>query len=529
MGFSIKLAPGVRVRASSQGLRASVGPRVARVHFGAGRTGVSTGAGPVSLYGSLSGGSRRGSSRGGRAPSAASYQRELVRQQRQANREAKIEDAKALATAFSHILELHHADFPLATRPTAPAPAQPDRNQIYAHYERQALQGLGLFKRAERAAARERAAAWTSAEADRQWNAQVEGHNQTQSHLDHMWHQLCSNSPEIVHETIGEAFEDNEVPSAVLSVDGAEVSLALLVPAIDDAVPDRWPSITDAGNVSIRKLGKRERSDYYTLFVCAQTLVTVREAFAVAPGLRSARVTALRIDGQSVYGQPRVSCLLAAAFDRDSLNGVLWQSASSAEIVSETSRELLLRQSGPSKDLTPLELSREPDLDALVQSIDLHELGAQIVPAATHVPPAEPRSRHGMHTQESPSVATSAPNPATLALDRIAGCRGQVNQLLTAYRETGTDVTAQIQETVQGSIDNAVNTLTQISERVFTEIRAGGVRESRGQSALPHVKQAIAATTAITENAQGRDPHSLLADAEAILHPLEIAHNRISA
>ena len=50
MGFSVKIAPGVRVRASSRGVRTSIGPRVARVHVGACRTGISTGAGPVGLY-----------------------------------------------------------------------------------------------------------------------------------------------------------------------------------------------------------------------------------------------------------------------------------------------------------------------------------------------------------------------------------------------------------------------------------------------------------------------------------------------
>ena len=35
MGFSVKIAPGVRVRASSRGVRTSIGPRVARVHVGA--------------------------------------------------------------------------------------------------------------------------------------------------------------------------------------------------------------------------------------------------------------------------------------------------------------------------------------------------------------------------------------------------------------------------------------------------------------------------------------------------------------
>ena len=39
MGFSVKLAPGVRIRASSHGIRAGIGPRVGRVNVGTGRTG----------------------------------------------------------------------------------------------------------------------------------------------------------------------------------------------------------------------------------------------------------------------------------------------------------------------------------------------------------------------------------------------------------------------------------------------------------------------------------------------------------
>ena len=38
MGMSVRLAPGVRVRVSSRGVRTSVGPRVARLHVGGGAT-----------------------------------------------------------------------------------------------------------------------------------------------------------------------------------------------------------------------------------------------------------------------------------------------------------------------------------------------------------------------------------------------------------------------------------------------------------------------------------------------------------
>ncbi|HUY51695.1 MAG TPA: DUF4236 domain-containing protein [Streptosporangiaceae bacterium] len=61
MGIYLKLLPGVRVRLSRRGTRWSVGPRAARLHFGAGGKGVSTGAGPFSLYRALRRRRRRGS------------------------------------------------------------------------------------------------------------------------------------------------------------------------------------------------------------------------------------------------------------------------------------------------------------------------------------------------------------------------------------------------------------------------------------------------------------------------------------
>lgn len=58
-GFSVKLAPGVRVRASSKGLRTSVGPRAARVHVGGGRTAISSSVGPLIWSGTVGGKRRR--------------------------------------------------------------------------------------------------------------------------------------------------------------------------------------------------------------------------------------------------------------------------------------------------------------------------------------------------------------------------------------------------------------------------------------------------------------------------------------
>jgi hypothetical protein len=49
-GLYLRLFPGLKVRLSRRGARWSVGPRIARYHTGAGGSGWSTGAGPVSRY-----------------------------------------------------------------------------------------------------------------------------------------------------------------------------------------------------------------------------------------------------------------------------------------------------------------------------------------------------------------------------------------------------------------------------------------------------------------------------------------------
>jgi hypothetical protein len=371
VGFSVKLAPGIRVRASSRGIRASLGPRAARVHVGGGRTGVSTGIGPVGFYTAIGGGGRRR----GSSPQAA-YQRQLATQQRQAAQAERAATAQHLADAFLHILNLHRVDFPAARPPVAPEPAPPDRATIYQHYETQALTGISRFKRAERAAAKHQAAVWADGEAARRWAVSQQQQAQWQQELDRQWRLLAGNDPDTVLSTLGEAFEDNEAASAAVGLDGSVVSLVVLVPLAGQAIPDRMAGRTSAGNVSLKKLTQTEKADFYRQFVCGQILVTLREAFAVAPGLTGARVVVLRNDGRDVYGRPVVPCLAAVSITRQALQGVQWHEADAIAIVNAAAHESLIVQKGRIRELSPLDLTDEPDIAALVRAVDLEELTA---------------------------------------------------------------------------------------------------------------------------------------------------------
>ena len=130
MGMSFKVAPGVRIRASSRGISAGVGPRAARVHVGTRGVGVSSGVGPFSTYSHLSGGSGRAArsrprSVGPTKAAIAAAERDV----RTAERETDIERVAALER---QLVSVHAESFPAAERTVLPPPDPVDPDPIEA-------------------------------------------------------------------------------------------------------------------------------------------------------------------------------------------------------------------------------------------------------------------------------------------------------------------------------------------------------------------------------------------------------------
>lgn len=369
MGFSVRLAPGVRVRASSRGVRTSIGPRVARVHVGAGRTGVSTGVGPVGYYTSVGGTRSRAPSRSG--SSAAT--RQLAAANRAAAAQQKAEEGERLADALAAVLDLHRAEFEPAQRPVAPPPPPIDVDAVRAPHVRAAKAATGIFARADRKAALAEAERRTLAEVAVLQQSFAEQQAAWQRQLDAQWQALSSNEPDAVLAALAEAFEDNEAAAAAVGVEGQEVSLVVLVPPAS-ALPERRPTLTQAGNLSLKKLTKRETADIYKMLVCGHLLVTVKEAFAVAPRLAAARVVAMRPAPADAYGAVKPEVLLATRLERSALQGIRWADADAPQIVNDAGTGTMLNQKGSTQELTPLDLSKEPDLQALVRAVDFEDL-----------------------------------------------------------------------------------------------------------------------------------------------------------
>jgi len=250
-----------------------------------------------------------------------------------------------------------------------------DINAVTTQHRKAALAGIGIFNRSARTAAKAAAAEAARGEVDAMAAENRRKHGAYQEELDMLWGRLVNNDPDVVLGTLAEAFEDNEAAAAPVGVTGAEASVVVLVPSTT-AVPERRPTTTAAGNLSLKKLTKRESADFYKLLVCGYVLATVKEAFAVAPGLTHVRVVALRSPGTDAYGKARIEALLGARFARTALDGVLWADANTDAtiVVNDTSTELTARFTGLSKEFTALDLATEPDLATVIAAVDLNEL-----------------------------------------------------------------------------------------------------------------------------------------------------------
>jgi hypothetical protein len=142
MRKSFKVAPGVRIRASSRGISAGVGPRAARVHVGTRGVGMSSGIGPLSAYSHLGGGGGGQGSSGGvrRASYGGATKASIAAREREAKAAAREADINRVAALEKALISVHGASFPEAERVTLPPSGEVDPQPIKT--ERAAAAGI---------------------------------------------------------------------------------------------------------------------------------------------------------------------------------------------------------------------------------------------------------------------------------------------------------------------------------------------------------------------------------------------------
>lgn len=367
-GVGFRVAPGVRLRATRRGPRVSLGPRMARVHVGGGRTAVSSGSGPVTLWSTLSGGGHASASGGGGGSTSAGARK-----------------AGEWATVRAHLDELlsqHLAPVELATRPIVPSPPRPSRWAVRVARYRELAGHLdavedevsaGVARRRGGVLARWRA--WRTSGngldaevAARGMRAEAERARQQQA-ADAWWARLVANDPEVVAERLETALVGHAMPATVTAVEAGRASLAIAAEPPEKLIGTREPTLTEAGNLSLRRMTKTRRHELYQAAISSAVLAVAAEAFAVAPGLAAVEVAVVEpqhLGGPGVIllaDLPREAVLPDGA--DEPVASSLWEAAEAGRVT------VVVDRGGRIGALRPLEPDEVPEVAMLLDVLDV--------------------------------------------------------------------------------------------------------------------------------------------------------------
>lgn len=357
MGFGIKLMPGVRIRASSRGVRLGVGPRYARAHVGTrgagvsvgpraarayvgtqgsfvssrvgpvqagpGGIGVKVGAGPASVW--LSPGRATVVAGGGpfwlglpfratRNKSRYASQREHafrdlygdsnVRPAPGAEydayqdrlRDAGVRRRNEVEMAAAHV-RAHLFDMApmMLVAQRYPQPRRPAIPPLPTAKEYRAAAKANVSKRSDRVI--------TWLPRGRRLVEEEIGKLEAETGLrraalksaaSEAYERFRQLDPAINMLVLQAAFADNGCTAAPIAIDGDTLTVLMSFPEPTESVWPEKPASTDRGGMSTEKRSKAEINDIAWLHMRMHIVATVKEAFGVQPKLRRVQVVAVR-------------------------------------------------------------------------------------------------------------------------------------------------------------------------------------------------------------------------------------------
>lgn len=384
MGFGFRVGvPGMSVRVSTRGVRASVGPRAARVTVGRGGARVSSGLGPFYASGALGGRRRRTSTRRATrprtvAPSAAQLER-ARRQAERARQDAERDGAIAqLREMRRQTTSVHLQDFPQAHPPVVDSPPQLGLPWALSEARAFHLRGLGVFARAERAAAKRAAEAdapaFLASETARLHALQ----EQMRTEAGEWWRALLANDEVTVCEAVNFAFSDNPAAGCAVGVEGSTMSVVIRQPDID-SLPNQTPGFTPSGRQTLKALTKRDRTLWWLTSMGSNIIATLKEGFATAPGIMAIDLAVLT----RLPDTMRLGFVAYGRWTRSAIEAGPWREPQDAlrflDIGQDVACSVRTTPSGNlSSTIKPLDTSRLPGLQGL-----LEHLQDEAAPSAT--------------------------------------------------------------------------------------------------------------------------------------------------
>jgi hypothetical protein len=308
---------------------------VARLHFGGGRTGVSTGAGPFTVY------------------QSGTVAIPLPR-----NHEDRVAAQAAARDQLARIEHLHRTEFRAVERVVAPTASLPRFSKLLATAEKERLHGISPIDRAARREAKQAARLLAETWARDLLTLSSRERDTEQNILDARWSALNANDPAMVTATVSQAYAATRTPARLIDVVDGVGFVQVLGPSEAD-VPMVTPRQTAAGAPTVARLNQTERAQWQRLLVAAHALVAAKQTLAVAPGLTKVCLVVMR------PGEPEEP-VLAATIRRDRLAAADF-SLRAGQVLDGVAENVIVKVRGGTGELQPIRVAADSAYGVLVR------------------------------------------------------------------------------------------------------------------------------------------------------------------
>lgn len=320
MALSVRVAPGISLRASDRGIGVSVDARGTQLRAGSDGAGISSNVGPLQFSTSVAARPTAPTSSGPLPVRTVTAAFDALAKRRDNRRQADLVAAKRLEKV---LLSQHRQPVTPARRPTGPSPFRARLSPNRARRDRAAL------------AARQ------------------------QEIRDAEWAKVVAHEPFTIIALIEKAFDALQTPCACIDA-GTDagvhyVTVAILLPGREIAGPVR-----DDKSDRIRRRTNRETADFYAAVLASTVIGTARTAFAASPSTDQVRIVVLRRESR-LLRTAFVAAIYSSSITRADV-ATDWRKISPEHVVFDAA-DLRIHRRGP--HLVALDEKRNPDLAAI--------------------------------------------------------------------------------------------------------------------------------------------------------------------
>jgi hypothetical protein len=191
------------------------------------------------------------------------------------------------------LMAVQRERFTPAQRPVVERPIPADREALTLQEWARLKKDAHLWQRGRRRELRQDAAEKAAERAAVEDARALARYQELSSQAEAWWTALRLGHSDVMTAALDAAFADNPAPVKVVSAQGTEAALVLLLPG-PDVLPAKKAHVTPTGRHSSKAWNKTEFNKVYSDLLGAHLLATARETWATAPSLTHIRISGVR-------------------------------------------------------------------------------------------------------------------------------------------------------------------------------------------------------------------------------------------